>query len=87
MKRKQSISIFKIVNDGDMFRWQRQSGPTRWTSKDAWVSDIEAAASAFQVAGCGEYPGSVLSVTPALASALDVWKVVEQYAATVEVRV
>ena len=86
MKRKQSISIFKIVNDGDMFRWQRQYGTTRWTSQDRWQSDIEAAASAFQVAGCGEYPGSVLSVTPALASALDVWKVVEQYAATVEVR-
>lgn len=86
MTKKQSINIFTVTNDGDMFRWQRQFGPTRWTSRDRWQSDIEAAASAYQVAGCGEYPGSILSVTPALASALEVWQVVENYAATVEVR-
>lgn len=79
-----SQHIFKIVSDGNLYRWQRQFGCTRWISRSAWLSDIEAATSAFKVATT--YPQSELRIDMALADAVNVWRTVTQYAATVSMK-
>lgn len=78
MKHDPRKNIFRIVLDGELFRWQREQFDTRWTSRDAWTSDIEAASAAVRVATC--YDNSEVHVHPALVQSLDVWNTVQRHA-------